>query len=146
MEPTKDQLETLLAAIAHVRLRPGMYWGTINTATLTAFVAGLRSTAHVLGIEVDRFERQLWAERGWQPISTQSVIHVMKNSGVSDEEIVFEQLAVLILSLQQTYDLSGEKVLEIHSGIRQRDENIQTIAAIDNLEESMGISSRESRS
>ena len=67
----------------------------------------------------------IWNERGWKDKYLRPIT-LMREKGVSDDEINAEVFAVLILALQRKYDISSEPVLKVHSSIREKIMKAQT--------------------
>jgi hypothetical protein len=120
----KEQLETLVEGLAHVRLRPYMYFSD-ESPTLRTFMDGFSLACALLGVDVNKETEEIWNERGWKDKYLHPIT-LMRKKGLSDDEINAEVFAVLILALQRKYDVSNEPVLKVHSSIRESLAKTQT--------------------
>jgi hypothetical protein len=114
----KEQLEDMLGVLAHVRLRPGMWIGSIDESALRAFTTGFWLAANLLGTYINKEVEVIWTERGWKKEGSMDYIHLLTDSGMSNDEVALEVFTVLILQIQRQYELTGNKVLETHSQMR----------------------------
>lgn len=148
VEVDKEQLEKVVAALTHIRLRPGMYFANQGVAD---FVRGFETACNLMGFNIFDNQQQIWRERGWA-VSNQHPIYEMRAKQMDEDDIVEEIFAMLILNIQRTYGISAKPVLEIHDHIRQLittrpstiDERIhqqrqRTLKAMDALEKDMGV-------
>ena len=135
------QAEEIAAALAHVRLFPGMYFSTSDLSHVQVFATGFILACRMSELDITEHENEIWAERGWKAYDSRERISKMKEARMLEKQIIAEWLGVLILSLQRTYNISAEQVLEIHKGVRERSTNQQFIQLIDDLESAMSISS-----
>jgi hypothetical protein len=124
----REKIEELMGALAHIRLRPGMYFSS-EVPALQNFMYGFSIACAILGVDTGKEEAQLWSEHGWK-LSNHHPVTILKEQGLSDDEISAEIFSVLILALQRKYGVSSEPVLEVHRVIREK--TIKTQTALDN--------------
>jgi hypothetical protein len=115
-EIDKEQLDSLVSVLAHMRLRPGMYFSNTVPA-IQNYLHGFQTACTLLGFDIWKDEQEIWAERGWK-ISALHPINQMRDKGMSDDEIAAEVFAMLILHLRRKYNISDESVLKVHKHIR----------------------------
>jgi len=154
----KERLEVLIGALAHVRLRPGMYFSDDVPAVMT-FVHGFEFACHMFGVELEPEYSEIWKGRGWKR-SNLNPIHEMQRAGIPLPDIASEAFAVLILTIQRKYGISADPILKLHQDMRERSQSWmdsnkakddhhrerieRDLQAMEQLEQEMGISSSDS--
>ncbi len=120
MEITKADWEGTLEALAHVRLRPQMWFASDEPAIMN-FRLGLIFGLGKAGIDIQDEEMKIAAERGWE-IRAAHPMRGMQEKGMSEAEINVEVFTILILAIQRLYGISAEPILRTHTSMRNRAE------------------------
>jgi hypothetical protein len=97
----KEQLEEILGLLAHIRLRPGMWIGSKDEYALRAFTTGFSLASSLLGIDLVKTQEEVWQERGWILEGSMDYIHLMKETGLSNDEITLENFTVMLLYIKR---------------------------------------------
>lgn len=118
MPPSQEQIENLLAVLAHARLYPGMVIGILSFDAVVSFSAGLNLACHCFGLDMSKVEKEVRSERGWEAYSSLGPMFQMKNMGMPIEEITLEELTMIILIIQRSASASTRPILNTHNRIR----------------------------
>jgi hypothetical protein len=122
-DTTKEKLENMVGALAHIRLRPQMYAGSREIDVVHSFLNGFYFAFSFWGLTINETENQFMRERGWI-ISSGGLVAVMKEKGLSNQEMTDEMFTILILALVRQYELSIKPILKVHAEIRERAEKM----------------------
>ena len=142
----KEQLEDMLGLLAHIRIRPGMWIGSKDEYALRAFTTGFSLAASLLGVHLVKTQEEVWQERGWIREGSMDYIHLLKESGMSNDEIALENFTVMMVYIKRHYQLTGETVLETHNQMRQQymdkghEVSMDLARQMESLEKDLGIS------
>lgn len=129
MEITKEDWEGTIEALAHVRLRPQM-WFASDTLAIMNFRLGLIFGLGTFGIDIQNEEMKVAADRGWE-ITAMHPIREMQEKGMSEAEINVEVITMLILAIQRLYGVSNDPILKTHA--KMRDALLHTQLDMQNL-------------
>jgi hypothetical protein len=117
MEISQEQIESLAAILAYMRLRPGMYISN-DAPAIQNYLYGFQAAFSILGCDVWKGEAQIWVERGWE-VTAMHPIRQMQEKGMSDHEVTVEVLTMLLLTLLHKYEIPLEPILKMHNQIRE---------------------------
>ncbi len=93
----RSQITKLIELLEHARKRPGMYIGKIDHICLNNYLNGIYEGFRLLGFAPDLFYLNLITrERGWKDDTSFGAYPYMKEKGLSEAEIVDEELAIHI--------------------------------------------------
>lgn len=120
MEITKADWEGTVEALAHVRLRPRMWFANDEPAIMN-FRLGLIFGLGKAGMDIQDEEMKIAAERGWE-IRAAHPMREMQEKGMSEAEINAEVITILILAIQRLYKISDKPILKTHNSQRERNE------------------------
>jgi hypothetical protein len=142
----REQLETMLGMLEHIRLRPGMWMGSTTIPAFQAFTSGFSIAAQLLGINIEKDREQIWAERGWEIDRPVTPVREMQERGWSEDAIISETILMMMINIRQRFELTGQKIFEVHDEIRQRhldggrEISPELAQQMESLEKELGIS------
>lgn len=92
-----QQIEALIDLLKHVQRRPGMFIGLVNSHHLWNYLNGMYAGFELLGYKPDLSPIQdILHQRGWQTDTAFGAYPSMQAAGLSEVEVVAEELAVHI--------------------------------------------------
>lgn len=106
----QSQIARLIELLEHVRHRPGMFIGGIEPICLRNYLNGIYEGFRLLDFAPDLFHiSPITRERGWRDNTTFGSYPHMKEMGLSDAEIVDEELAIHIEMWRRLRDAWDDK-------------------------------------
>ncbi|MEO8608294.1 MAG: hypothetical protein ABI690_10450 [Chloroflexota bacterium] len=139
----KRQLENMLEMLTGIYLHPKMWITTVPN--FQAFISGFSIAAKLLGINIEQGREQIWAERGWETGRSTTPILQMQEKGWSEDAIISETILMMMINIRRRFELTGQKIFEMHDEIRQRhleggrEVSPELAQQMESLEQDLGI-------
>ena len=106
----QSQIAKLIELLEHVRHSPGMFISRIEPTCLNNYLNGIYEGFRLLGFEPDLFHiSSITRERGWRVNTSFGPYPHMKEMGLSDAEIVNEELTIHIEMWRRLHDVWDDK-------------------------------------
>jgi len=127
MDLTKEQIEALLTSLAHMRMRPQMYFSN-DMPAIQNWLYGFEAACRLFDIRIWDERGKIWSERGWDN-GAMHPIQKMTEKGLTEDEVIIEVFTVLILAVQRKYGVGEEVIAKFHREMRNNTEKtLQEVA------------------